>query len=181
MDVLQKHLSERPHGLGILVRVQAHEQNQLVVDYVLDRQQIVVLSRDGRQLVVQKRHALVDQALNFRNTLAILDRLHQVLDAHFEIQALLRGDRTIAIETMHGLFDLLLQNVLVKQHHDHVIEVVAGASIEQDADDVAEVVQLMLGEKLVMQVKAAKDHVYLCHVVVVTREEWVVQRGELGT
>ena len=88
---------------------------------------------------------------------------------------------TVAIETMHGLFDLLLQNVLVKQHHDHVVEVVAGAGIEQDADDIAEVVQLMLGEKLVVQVKAAKDHVYLCHVVVVTREEWVVQRGELGT
>src|SRR5208283_1378064 len=72
LDVLQKHLPERPHWLGILVGVQAHEQNQLLVDYVFNRQQIVVLPGYGGQFVVQEGHALVDQALNLRNKLAIL-------------------------------------------------------------------------------------------------------------
>jgi hypothetical protein len=120
-------------------------------------------------------------ALNLRHTLAILEGLHQVLDAHLEIQALLRGDAAVAIETMHGLVDLLFQNILVEQHHDYVVEVVPGTGVEQDANDIAEVVQLMLGEELVVQVEAAENHVHLCHVVVVPREEWVVQCRKLWT
>ncbi len=81
---------------------------------------------------------------------------------------------------MDSLVDLFLQDVLVEQHDDHVVEVVASAGIEQDAHNIAEVVQLVLGEELVVQVEAAEDHVYLRHIVVVTCEERVVQGRELG-
>ena len=119
--------------------------------------------------------------MDFGHTLPVLKRLHQVLHAHLEVQPLLGGDIAVAIEAVDSLVDLFLQYVLVEQHDNHVVEVVAGAGIEQDAHNVAEVVQLVLGEELVVQVKAAEDHVHLRHIVVVTCEERVVQGGELGT
>ena len=92
LDILQQHLPERPNGLGVLVRVQAHEQNQLLIDDVFDRQQVVILSGDGRQFIVEERHALVDETLDLGYALAVLERLHQVLDAHFEVEPLLGRD-----------------------------------------------------------------------------------------
>ena len=180
LDILQQHLPKRPHGLGVLVGVQAHEQNQLLIDDVFDRQQVVILSGDGGKFIVEERHALVDETLDLGHALAVLERLHQVLDAHLEVEPLLGGNAGVAIQAIYGLFDLVLQHVLIEQHYDHVVKVVACAGVEQNADDVAQIVQLVLGEELVVQIETAEYHAHLRHVVVVTREERVVQGRELG-
>ena len=49
----------------------------------------------------------------------------------------------------------------------------------QHANDVGQVVQLMLGEELVVQVEAAEHHVHLRHVVLVGCMKRVVQAGEV--
>ena len=48
----------------------------------------------------------------------------------------------------------------------------------QDADDVGQVVQLVLAEELVVQVERAEHHVHLRHVVVVLGVEGVVEAGQ---
>src|SRR5437016_3827622 len=69
---------------------------------------------------------------------------------------------------------LLPQYFFVKRHDDDVVEVVAKAGVRKHSYDVGEIIQLMLGEELVVQVKAAEDHVYLSHVIVVVRVKRVV-------
>ena len=48
----------------------------------------------------------------------------------------------------------------------------------EHSDDVREVVQLVLGEELVVQIEAAEDHVHLGHVVVVVGVKRVVAKNE---
>ena len=141
-------------------------------------QQIVVRPRDDRERVVEKRHALVEQALDLRHAVAIFKRLHQVANGHLEIQSPLHADGCVRADVPACLVDLLLQDALVENRHNHVIEVESHAGVVQDPDDVGQVIQLVLAEEFVVQVEGAEHHVHLRHVVVVLRVERVVEAGQ---
>ena len=51
------------------------------------------------------------------------------------------------------LVDLLLQDALVENRHNHVIEVESDPGVMQDPDDVGQVIQLVLAEEFVVQVE----------------------------
>src|ERR1035438_6574264 len=65
------------------------EQDQLLVNHVVDRQQVLVGTGDDGQFVGQKRHALVEQTLNLRHPLPVMKRFEQVPHGHLEVQAAL--------------------------------------------------------------------------------------------
>ena len=71
LNVLQEHLAKRSHRLGVLVDVQRDEQDQLLINDIVDGQKVVIRPRDDRERVVKERHALIEQALDFRHTIAI--------------------------------------------------------------------------------------------------------------
>ena len=73
LKVLQEHLAQGPHGLRVLVDVEADKQDQLLLNDLVDRQQVFIRPGDDRQFVVQKRHALVQQALDLRHPLPVLE------------------------------------------------------------------------------------------------------------
>ena len=134
----------------------------------------VVGSGDDRQLVIEKSHALVEQALDLRHSLPIFQRLEEVLHRHLEIKPALRTDRRIMLDPIPRLLRLLSQHLLIKRHHNHVVKVVTEAGVREHSHNVREIIQLMLGEELVVQIETAEDHVDLRHVVVVVGMKWVV-------
>ena len=72
------------------------------------------------------------------------------------------------------LFDLFAQHLFVNGRDQHVIDVDLPAGVHQHANDVGQIVQLVLGKELVMQVEGAEDHVDDGHVVLVVAVERVV-------
>ena len=80
---------------------------------------------------------------------------------------------------MRGLLDLLVEHCVVEQHNDHVIEGIPCAGVEEYADNVAQVVQLVLGEEFIVQVERTEDHVDLRHVIVIPCEERVVEDRQI--
>ena len=150
MQILEHHLPERPHWGGVLVDVQAHEQDQFVVNHIVDREQIVVWPGDDTQLVVQESHALVEQALDLRHAIAVAERLKEVLRRHLEVEPALRGDLRIACHAVTSGIHLVFDHRLVERHDHNVVEVEPLAGVVKDADDVGQVVELVLGEELVV-------------------------------
>src|SRR5579863_10706283 len=138
------------------------------------------MASERGKIVVEKRHALVNQSLNFRNPFAILERLQQIFDAHLEVQSLLGGHDGVAVKAVRRFFNLFLQDLLIKQHYDDVIEVVTGAGVVKDPYNVPEIAELVFSEKLVVQIERPEDHIDLRCVVVIARKEWVVQDRQVG-
>ena len=180
LEILQEHLPQRPDWLRVLVDVQRDEQDQLLLDDVVDRQQILIRAGDNRQFVIKESHALVQQALDFRHAFAVLERLRQVPDGHFEVQPALGADFPVRLNPFPGLLDLLLQHFFVERHHDHVIEVEGQPCVVQYTNDVGQVVQLVFREELIVQIETAEHHVHLGHVVLVRRVKRVVQARQFG-
>ena len=69
---------------------------------------------------------------------------------------------------------LFSQHLLVNRHDQYVIEIELLAGVHQHANDVGQVVQLMLGEEIIMQIEGAKDDVDNEHVVLVAAIKRVV-------
>ena len=174
LQVLQKHLAERADRLRVLVYIEGDEQNQFLFDDIVDRKQIFVRTGDDGQFVIEKRHALVQQTLDLGHSLPVFQRLEEILHRHFKIEPALRTDGCVALDPIPCFGRLLAQHFLVERHDDDVIEVVAETGVCEDAHNVGEIIQLVLGEKLIVQVETAENHVYLSHVVVVVRMKRVV-------
>ncbi len=75
LKVLQEHLAQGAHRLCVLIHIQRHEQNEFLLDHFVQRKQILIGPGDDTQLIVEKRHALVQQSLNLRNPFPVLKRL----------------------------------------------------------------------------------------------------------
>src|SRR5271166_2005295 len=174
LQVLQQHLPQSSHGLGVLVDVQGNEQDQLLLDHFVERQQVLIRSGDHAQFIVEKRHTLVDQALDLRYALAVCKRLVEVSNRHLEVQSPLHGDRWVVFQTLARLFDLFAQHLFVNCRDQNVIDVDLPAGVHQHANDVGQIIQLVLGKELVVQVEGAEDHVDDRHVVLVVAVERVV-------
>ena len=52
LQVLQKHLPERANRFRVLIHVERHEENQLLLDDIVNRKQILIRSGDDGQFVV---------------------------------------------------------------------------------------------------------------------------------
>src|SRR5208337_3400939 len=141
--------------------------------------QFVVRSGDYAQLVVQKRHTLVDQALDLWHTFAVCKRLVEVSNRHLEVQAALHGNGRVVFQPLTCLFDLFAQHLFVNGRNQHVIDVDLPAGVHQHANDVGKVVQLVLGKELVVQVEGAEDHVDDGHIVLVVAIKRVVPDGNI--
>src|SRR5208283_5014393 len=159
--------------------VQGDKQDQLLLDHFVQRQQFVVRAGDHAQLIVEKRHTLVDQALDLRHTLAVCERLVEVSNRHLEVQAALHGNGRVVFQPLTCLFDLFAQHLFVNGRNQHVIDVDLPAGVHQHANDVGKVVQLVLGKELVVQVEGTEDHVDDGHVVFVAAVERVVPDGNV--
>ena len=129
------------------------------------------------ELVVEERHALVQQALNLRHPLAVLKRLIQVPHGHLEIQPSLRADAVGPAQAAASLSHLLPQHLLVDRHDQHVVEVEFHSRVHEHPDNVGEVIQLVLAEELVVQIEGTKHHVHHGHVVLIAAMERVVAHG----
>src|SRR6516162_9585283 len=78
-----------------------------------------------------------------------------------------------------GLLDLLPQYLFVDRHNQHVIEIEFLTGMHQHTNNVRQIVQLVLGEELVMQIEGAKDHVDDGHVALVAAVERVVTHRDI--
>src|SRR5262249_13735767 len=174
LQILKEHLAERAHRLGIFIHVERHEENQLLFDDIVDRKQILIRTRDHGQFIVEKGHARVEETLDLRYAVPVLERLKKILHRHFKVKPALSADLGIAPDSMPRFLRLLTQDLFIERHHNHVVKVVAKPGVRQHTDDVGEIVQLMFRKEFVMQVEATKDHVHLRHVVVVVAMKWVV-------
>ena len=115
----------------------------------------------------------------FGDALAIFERLHQIPHGHFKIQPTLCADVVVEPDALPRLLDLLSQHLLIERHHDHVVEVECEAGVVEHPNDVGQVIQLVFGKELVVQIEAAEDHVDLRHVVLVGGMKRVVQAGDV--
>src|SRR5208283_3930526 len=161
--------------------VQGDKQDQLLLDHFVQRQQFVVRAGDHAQLIVEKRHTLVDQALDLRHTLAVCERLVEVSNRHLEVQAALHRDGWVMFQALACLFDLFAQHLFVNCRDQHVIDVDLPAGVHQYANDVGQIVQLVLGKELVVQVEGTEDHIDDGHIVFVAAVERVVSDGNIRT
>ena len=98
---------------------------------------------------------------------------------HFEVQPALRGDFRIPRHAQSRDGHLVLNHRLIKRHDHHVVEVEPFAGVVEDAHDVGQIIELVLGEELVVQIKGAENHRYLGHVVVVFGGKRVVLDRQL--
>ena len=96
LEILQQHLAQGPDRLGVLVHVQADEEDQVLVDDVVNRKRVLVGTGNDRELVVEEGHALIQQTLNLRHPLPVVQGLVEVLDRHLEIEAALGRDGRVA-------------------------------------------------------------------------------------
>src|SRR6266404_2984797 len=69
---------------------------------------------------------------------------------------------------------LFPQYLFVNRHDEHIVEVELQARVHEHPHNIREVIQLVLAEKLVVQVERTEHHVYHRHVVLIATVEWVV-------
>jgi len=108
-----------------------------------------------------------------------MKRFEQVPHGHLEVQAALPGDLAVDLDVFSCLLDLFAEDLFIQRHNDDVVEIEGNSRVVKDADDVREVIQLVFGEELIVQIEGSEDHVHLRHVVLVGRVEGVVQAREL--
>src|SRR5208282_3724362 len=144
LQVLQQHFAESPHRLRVLVDVQGHKQNELLFNHLIQGKKVFVGTCDDAQLVIQKRHAFVQQALDLRHTFPVLEGLIQVLHGHLEVEFSLRADPYLLLQAPGGLGDLFPQYRFINRHDQNVVEVELQARVGEDANNVREVIQLVL-------------------------------------
>src|ERR1017187_250634 len=108
-----------------------------------------------------------------------MERFEQVPHRHLKVQPALYGDFTVGLDVPACFLDLFAEDLFVQRHYDDVVEIERYSRVVKNADDVREVIQLVLGEEFIVQIERPEDHVHLRHVVLVCRVEWVVQAREV--
>ncbi len=69
---------------------------------------------------------------------------------------------------------LFPQYLFVNRHDEHIVEVELQARIHEHPHDIRQVIQLVLAEKLVVQVEGTEDHIHDRHVVLIATVKGVV-------
>ena len=180
LQVLKQHPAEGGDRPLVDIDVQAHEENEPLVDHVVERKQVVVGAGDHGHFIAHERHHLVDEALNLRYPLLVFEGFEQIAHAHSERQPLLAGDRRVVVDPIKRRFHLLFENGLVVGADQDIVEVEPLSRVMKHARDVFEVHALVAFEEVLFHIEGLEDEGHMLFGVPLRRPEWVVARRNVG-